>query len=228
MWWQLSTGPVAIDFVTPWLTSAIEQKLGGQHRVEVGGTVLEYDEAGRSALRLRNVVVRDAQGTVIASAPKAEVGVSSFSFLSGQVQTERLSLIGAEMALRIEPNGEINVLAGMGRAGACRHAGGHHSIAPPAMASAGETVRVAAGRGFGQPAYGGPCLDRSARLARPRRRFARRNRPEGLYAGRRGSAQWQALELRAHQSQPDASATAVLRSRSTRPERMACGRRPRP
>jgi hypothetical protein len=101
MWWQLSTGPVAIDFVTPWLTSAIEQKLGGQHRVEVGGTVLEYDEAGRSALRLRNVVVRDAHGTVIASAPKAEVGVSSFSVLTGQVQTERLSLIGAEMALRI-------------------------------------------------------------------------------------------------------------------------------
>ena len=114
MWWQLSTGPVSIDFVTPWLTSAIEQKLGGQHRVEVGGTVLEYDEAGRSALRLRNVVVRDAQGTVIASAPKAEVGVSSFSFLSGNVQTERLSLIGAEMALRIAPSGEINILAGSG------------------------------------------------------------------------------------------------------------------
>src|SRR4029079_11215535 len=79
MWWQLSTGPVSIDFVTPWLTSAIEQKLGGGHRVEVGGTVLDHDESGRSALRLRNVVVRDAQGTVIASAPKAEVGVSSFS-----------------------------------------------------------------------------------------------------------------------------------------------------
>jgi hypothetical protein len=115
MWWQLSTGPVAIDFVTPWLTSAIEQKLGGGHRVEVGGTVLEHDEAGRSALRLRNVVVRDAQGTVIASAPKAEVGVSSFGFLTGNVQTERLSLIGAEMALRIEPNGEINILAGTGK-----------------------------------------------------------------------------------------------------------------
>src|SRR5436305_5466193 len=112
MWWQLSTGPVSIDFVTPWLTSAIEQKLGGGHRVEVGGTVLEHDEAGRSALRLRNLVVRDAQGTVIASAPKAEVGVSSFSFLTGNVQTERLSLIGAEMALRIEPTGEINILAG--------------------------------------------------------------------------------------------------------------------
>ena len=81
MWWQLASGPIAIDFVTPWLTSAIEERLGGQHRVEVGGTLLERDEVGRSALRLRDIVVRDAQGTVVASAPKAEVGVSGISLL---------------------------------------------------------------------------------------------------------------------------------------------------
>ncbi len=112
VWWQLSSGPIAIDIVTPWLTSALEEKLGGKHRVEVGGTVLERDEVGRSALRLRDIVVRDAQGTVIASAPKAEVGVTAISLLTGRVQTERLSLIGAEMALRIESNGDVNVLAG--------------------------------------------------------------------------------------------------------------------
>ena len=61
--------------VTPWLTAAIEERLGGGHRVEVGGTMLERDEAGKSALRLRDVVVRDAQGTIVASAPKAEVGL---------------------------------------------------------------------------------------------------------------------------------------------------------
>src|SRR5947209_2633256 len=141
MWWQLSTGPVSIDFVTPWLTSAIEQKLGGGHRVEVGGTVREHDEAGRSALRLRNVVVRDAQGTVIASAPKAEVGVSSFSFLTGNVQTERLSLIGAEMALRIEPSGEINILAGTGKPALAVTPAVTNSIAPAAMASTGQDTK---------------------------------------------------------------------------------------
>ena len=31
------------------------------------------------------------------------------------MQTERLSLIGAEMALRIEPGGQINILAGAGK-----------------------------------------------------------------------------------------------------------------
>ncbi|MEA2875143.1 MAG: hypothetical protein QOF14_339 [Hyphomicrobiales bacterium] len=115
IWWQLASGSIAIDFATPWLTSAIEERFGGQHRIEVGGTVLERDEIGRSALRLRDIVVRDAQGTVIASAPKAEVGISSFSLLTGRVQTERLSLIGAEMAVRIEAGGQINLLAGAGK-----------------------------------------------------------------------------------------------------------------
>ena len=115
VWWQLGSGPIAIDIATPWLTSAIEQRLGGQHRIEVGGTMLERDEVGRSALRLRDIVVRDAQGTVVASAPKAEVGISSLSLLTGRVQTERMSLIGAEMALRIEPGGQINILAGAGK-----------------------------------------------------------------------------------------------------------------
>ena len=70
VWWQLGSGPIAIDMVTPWLTSAIEEKLGGHHRVEVGGTVLERDEVGRSALRLRDIVVRDAQRHRSSRAPR--------------------------------------------------------------------------------------------------------------------------------------------------------------
>ncbi len=112
VWMQLGYGPVAIDVATPWLTSAIEERLGGRHRVEVGGTVLERDEVGRSALRLRDIVVRDAHGSVIASAPKAEVGVSGVSLLTGRVQADRLSLIGAAMALRIDAGGQINLFTG--------------------------------------------------------------------------------------------------------------------
>src|SRR5436190_6193250 len=135
VWWQLSYGPVAIDIVTPWLTSAIEERLGGQHRIEVGGTMLERDEVGRSALRLRDIVVRDAQGTVVASAPKAEVGISSLGLLTGRVQTERLSLIGAEMALRIEPGGQVNILAGAGKPALAVTPGITNSIASAAMAA---------------------------------------------------------------------------------------------
>jgi hypothetical protein len=144
IWWQLASGSIAIDFATPWLTSAIEERFGGQHRIEVGGTVLERDEIGRSALRLRDIVVRDAQGTVIASAPKAEVGISGFSLLTGRVQTERLSLIGAEMALRIEAGGEINLLAGAGKPALAVSPSITSSIASTAIAApnGGESSRL--------------------------------------------------------------------------------------
>lgn len=109
LWWQLGRGPLALDMATPWLTAALEEKLGNGHQVEVGGTVLERDETGRIALRLRDIVMRDAHGAVVASAPKAEVGIAAASLLSGRPRAERLSLIGAEMAVRIEADGQLTV-----------------------------------------------------------------------------------------------------------------------
>jgi len=110
VWFQLSSGAIPINVVTPWLTSAIEERLGGGHHVEVGGTVLERDEVGRSALRLRDIVVRDAQGTIVASAPKAEVGLAGAGLLTGRIQADRLSLIGAALSLRIDAAGTIDIL----------------------------------------------------------------------------------------------------------------------
>jgi hypothetical protein len=112
VWWRLGSGPLSFDIATPWLSSALQDRLGGRYRVEVGGTVLERDDDGRTALRLRDIVVRDADHTVVASAPKAEVGIASGSLLTGTPRAERLSLIGAEMAVRIERDGQLTVFAG--------------------------------------------------------------------------------------------------------------------
>jgi hypothetical protein len=112
LWWLVSSGPVEFDIATHWFASAIEKRIGGKHKVDVGGTVLERDETGRIALRLRDIVVRDAGGTVVASAPKAEVGIHGSSLFAGQIDPARLSLIGAEMALRIEADGQVTVFAG--------------------------------------------------------------------------------------------------------------------
>ncbi len=111
-WWRLSQGPIEVDMATPWLKSAIEQNFGGDRTVEVGGTQLERDENGRATLRLRDIVVRDADGTVVASAPKAEVGLSGIGLLSGQLRAQSLNLVGAKMAVRIEDDGEVTIFAG--------------------------------------------------------------------------------------------------------------------
>jgi hypothetical protein len=112
LWWRLASGPIAFDVATPWLTAAIEENFGSSHQIEVGGTQIERDANGRAALRIRDIVVRDPDGAIVASAPKAEVGVSSSGLMAGRVRAERLSLVGAEMQVRIEPDSKVTVFAG--------------------------------------------------------------------------------------------------------------------
>jgi len=83
-----------------------------QYEVEIGGTQIELTEEGNTALRLRDIVVRDRDGAVVASAPKAEVGISGTSLMLGSIKPQRLSLIGAAMAVRIESDGRVTVFAG--------------------------------------------------------------------------------------------------------------------
>jgi hypothetical protein len=112
LWWRLSSGPIDLEAATPWLKAAIEKNFGGNQTVVVGGTQIERDENGRTRLRLRDIIVRDADGTIVASAPKAEVGISGYGLLSGQVRAESLNLVGAELAVRIEADGRVTVFAG--------------------------------------------------------------------------------------------------------------------
>ena len=112
LWWRLSSGPIELPLATPWLKAAIEDNFGGNRTVSVGGTQIERDESGRTSLRLRDIVVRDADGTVVASAPKAEVGISGASLFTGKIRAQSLNLVGAEMAVRIENDGTVTVFAG--------------------------------------------------------------------------------------------------------------------
>jgi hypothetical protein len=154
LWLRLASGPVSLDMVTPWLTTAIEERFGGRHRVEVGGTQIERTEEGRMALRLRDIVVRDRDGAVVAVAPKAEVGVSGAGLLLGRIHPQRLSLIGAGMAVRIEQDGQVTVFAGAderpiaGPAPAPPIPGGAISVLPPPAAPAGVAPRPVAQGGL--------------------------------------------------------------------------------
>src|SRR5262249_25476388 len=113
LWCGLSSGPIELVIATPWLTAAIKENFGPGHEVEIGGTQIERDaNKRRTSLRIRDIVVRDADGTVVASAPKAEVDISGASLLAGRIRAERLSLVGAEMAVRIESDSKVTVFAG--------------------------------------------------------------------------------------------------------------------
>ncbi len=105
----------SLDIVTPWLASAIEDNFGSHDRVKVGGTQIERTKNGGAAVRIRDIVVLDSDGAVVASAPKAEVRVSALSLLTGHLRAESLNLVGAELHVRIERDGGITVFAAADR-----------------------------------------------------------------------------------------------------------------
>ncbi|MBV8925007.1 MAG: hypothetical protein JOZ74_06510 [Bradyrhizobium sp.] len=112
LWWRLGAGPINLDMATPWLAAAIEENIGHGNTVEVGGTQIERAGRIRIAVRIRDIVVRDHDHAVVASAPKAEVRLSGMALLMGQLRAESLNLVDAELSVRITPDGYVTVSTG--------------------------------------------------------------------------------------------------------------------
>jgi hypothetical protein len=109
LWWRLGAGPINLEMATPWLAAAIEENIGHGNTVEVGGTQIERAGRIRIAVRIRDIIVRDRDHVVVATAPKAEVKLSGTALLMGQLRAESLNLVDAELAVRITPDGYVTV-----------------------------------------------------------------------------------------------------------------------
>ena len=112
LWWRLGAGPINLDMATPWLATAIEENIGHGNTVEIGGTQIERAGRIRIAVRIRDIIVRDRERAVVASAPKAEVKLSGTALLMGRLRAESINLVDAELAIRITPDGQVTVSAG--------------------------------------------------------------------------------------------------------------------
>src|SRR6266481_974109 len=112
LWWRLGAGPINLDLATPWLAAAIEENIGHGNTVEVGGTQIERAGRIRIAVRIRDIIVRDNDHAIVASAPKAEVRLSGAALLTGRLRAESLNLVDAELAVRITPDGYVTVSTG--------------------------------------------------------------------------------------------------------------------
>jgi hypothetical protein len=112
LWWRLGAGPINLEMVTPWLAKAIEENIGHDNTVEVGGTQIERAGRIRIAVRIRDIIVRDRDHAIVASAPKAEVRLSGSALLMGQLRAESLNLVDAELSVRITPDGYVTVSTG--------------------------------------------------------------------------------------------------------------------
>jgi hypothetical protein len=112
LWWRLGAGPINLDMATPWLAAAIEDNIGHGNTVEVGGTQIERAGRIRIAVRIRDIIVRDRDHAIVASAPKAEVKLSGYALLMGRLRAESLNLVDAELSVRITRDGYVTVSTG--------------------------------------------------------------------------------------------------------------------
>jgi hypothetical protein len=112
LWWRLGAGPINLDMATPWLAAAIAENIGHGNTVEVGGTQIERAGRIRIAVRIRDIIVRDRDHAIVASAPKAEVRLSGSALLLGRLRAESLNLVDAELSVRITPDGYVTVSTG--------------------------------------------------------------------------------------------------------------------
>ena len=105
-------------------------------------------------MRIRDIIVRDRDHAIVASAPKAEVRLSGTALLMGRLRAESLNLVDAELAVRITPDGQVTVSTG-DTANRSPPASPQDSDAGPcrrhSRASAAPVAITAPGRGTPEP-----------------------------------------------------------------------------
>jgi len=105
--WRLSAGPVALNFLTPYLEAGIDDPERGL-RVDIGETVLAWAGWPRNIdLVARQVRVSDAQGAPLAVLPDVALQLSLRALLSGTVAPTAIEVIGARVSLERDIDGEI-------------------------------------------------------------------------------------------------------------------------
>ena len=151
--WQLSKGDISVSFLTEPIERAVNAQLS-RYEVAIGDTVIERSESGAGvSLRLRSLSLRDSDGTVVAEAPKAAVGIKIMPLLMGRVVAGSIDLIGPRLVVDYEPGGKIAVhLAGSAPPATVELNSGFG--APRATSSAEQSIRfikeILAGEGQGE------------------------------------------------------------------------------
>src|SRR5262245_43635199 len=87
--WRLSVGPVSISFLSDRIRTEINKSLTGLE-VRLSDAVIERDrKTGMPHVRLRDVELLDASGTIIARAPRAAIGLDGSALFGAKIVPRR-------------------------------------------------------------------------------------------------------------------------------------------
>ena len=97
---RLAQGPVSLDFLRGTVENKINQSLPNM-AVTVGGVTLQRTGTGGVPhVLIDDLVLNDKQGTYLASAPHASLGIDEGALLSGHVVPTSITLIGPAIRVR--------------------------------------------------------------------------------------------------------------------------------
>ncbi|MCW0182841.1 MAG: DUF3971 domain-containing protein [Zavarzinia sp.] len=106
---RLSIGPISLGFLSPLIESAFEGNTAGL-KVSVGDTILTWSGADNDvALQVVGIEARGQDGTLIARLPSAGIDLSLRALLVGQLAPTGVTLAGADVTIRRNADGLVEL-----------------------------------------------------------------------------------------------------------------------
>ena len=107
--WMLWSGPISLQFLTPYVRDALNIGVQGV-RIDLEDTTLAWaDWERRIDIRVRGVQIYDSGDRVIADLPEMSLGVSGRALLRGRVALTRVDLLGPELRLIRNSDGTFGI-----------------------------------------------------------------------------------------------------------------------
>lgn len=106
--WRLSSGPISLAFLTPYLAEALTLGEAG-FSAEIDDTILAWGGWERNLeIRAQNVRLRRADGTQAAAVPEVLVSLNGRALLEGRIAPQEVDLIGVSAKLTRNKDGRFD------------------------------------------------------------------------------------------------------------------------
>lgn len=113
--WRLSSGPISLGFLSPYLTEALSRSGNGAFRVELGDTILTWAGFERGMdIRVVDVRILDSSGEAAARIPQMSLGLNGRALLRGRLEPTTVDIIGPTLRIIRNEDGSFDFGVGQG------------------------------------------------------------------------------------------------------------------